>query len=469
MWLINRIKELFGIMFKSMAGMAYPEANPKLSDSMQSAMGLWREMMNGKPPWINKDDDIFTIRFGNFVGKRAANLTTLDIGVEITGSSRADWMQKQYDLMVKGELRDQVQKALLTGGIIMKPTGESVEFYDDANFLITSAKNGVVTGAIFRDVRHYNDKVYTRYEWNYVDENGMYWIRNKAYVSEHENEKGREVPLSVIDDWAELPVCENYVRNNGEPIEKPLFAYFANPCTNTIDASSPYGQSIIADAVEEIKGLDIAWSRNDMEVEDSKHVTFIPEEAVRYDEMFNPKKTLPRFMRGVELGAVNDGGVNNIHEHVATLLTEQRWKDINNRLSFIGTKCGFSQGAFGIDKQTGMITATQVEADDRDTIQTIKDIRDALKNSLDDLFHALDVIADVNGYAPTGKYETVYNFGDITYNYEEDRANWWNYVIQGMIPRWKFFEKFEGMSREEYEELEKELNTGKSGLFNDEE
>ena len=151
-----------------------------------------------------------------------------------------------------------------------------------------------------------------------------------------------------------------------------------------------------------------------------------------------------------------------------TLLTESRWKDINNRLSIIGTLCGFSQGAFGIDKQTGMITATQVEADDRDTIQTIKDIRDALKSAINDLIYALNIIADLYKYAPAGSYETVFNFGDITYNYEEDRANWWNYVVQGKIPAWKFFEKFEGMTREEYEELQKDLNKPET-MFDDEE
>ena len=55
-----------------------------------------------------------------------------------------------------------------------------------------------------------------------------------------------------------------------------------------------------------------------------------------------------------------------------------------------------------------------------------------------------------------------------TYNYEEDRANWWNYVVQGKIPAWKFFEKFEGMTREEYEELQKDLNKPET-MFDDEE
>jgi len=452
-------------MFSKQVGTAYPEANTKLSDNMKNAMGLWREMINGTPPWIDEEDDIKSIKFCNFIGKRAANLATLDIGVKLEGSARAEWLQSQFDNLIKNSLRDKVEMALLTSGIIIKPTGSSVDFIEDKDFIITSYDNKNIRGAIFRDVRRHNKKVYTRYEWNYIDEQGRYWIHNKAFVSEHENEEGKQVPLSVIYEWANLPECTYVERKSGKPIEKALFAYFRMPCTNTIDTESPYGVSIFADAIDALEGLDVAWSRNDTEVEDSKHMTFVPEEAVRYDEMSNPKKTLPRFVRGLETGFDEN---NKIHEHVATLLTEERWKDINNRLSFIGTLCGFSQGAFGIDKQTGMITATQVESDDRDTIQTIKDIRDALKNALDDLFYAFNVIADLYNYAPTGKYEVITKFGDITYNYEEDRANWWNYVVQGVIPKWKFFEKFEGMTREEYEELAKDLDKPVT-MFSDEE
>ena len=90
MWLIDRLKVVLGKMFAKQVGTAYPEASTKLSDDMKNAMGLWREMINGTPPWIDKEDDIKTIRFCNFVGKRAANLTTLDIGVKLEGSARAE-------------------------------------------------------------------------------------------------------------------------------------------------------------------------------------------------------------------------------------------------------------------------------------------------------------------------------------------------------------------------------------------
>lgn len=114
-----------------------------------------------------------------------------------------------------------------------------------------------------------------------------------------------------------------------------------------------------------------------------------------------------------------------------------------------------------------MITATQVEADDRETIQLVKDVRDALSGALDDLFYAQSVFADLYAYAPIGEYETNYNFGDITYNYEEDKVRWWNYVQANKVPAWKYFVKFEGMSEEEAKEMIEEASAGQPGLFDE--
>ena len=68
---------------------------------------------------------------------------------------------------------------------------------------------------------------------------------------------------------------------------------------------------------------------------------------------------------------------------------------------------------------------------------------------MDGAIYALSVYADLYGLAPVGTYEITYDFGDITYNREEDRARWWQYVTQGKVPAWMYFQKFEGMSEED--------------------
>ena len=139
------------------------------------------------------------------------------------------------------------------------------------------------------------------------------------------------------------------------------------------------------------------------------------------------------------------------------MLTEQRIRDINFNLSMAGVKCGFSEGVFVMDGQTGMVTATQIEADDRDTIQTIKTDRDALKTAIEQAMYGADALASILSMAPLGEYETTYNFGDITYSYEEDKAAWRSYVAQGWVPAWRYFVKFEGMTEEKAKALPQEV------------
>ena len=216
----------------------------------------------------------------------------------------------------------------------------------------------------------------------------------------------------------------------------------------------------------------MAWRRKSGEVHDSKHITFLPESVIRYADAHNIK--LPRFVRGMQMGAGD--GENQIHEHVSTLLTEQRRKDINSNLAMISTKCGFSQGFFVLDEKTGMMTATQVEADDQETIRTIKNIRDALQSCLENLFYALNVMADQYTTLPAEDWErlieeTTFDFGNILYNYAEDKASWYQYVNQGYVPAYLYFTKFEGMSKDKAREMVAEAKTEnepQEGLFGEE-
>ena len=146
----------------------------------------------------------------------------------------------------------------------------------------------------------------------------------------------------------------------------------------------------------------------------------------------------------------------------------QRKQEIDFQLSLIGCKCGFSNGYFVLDEKTGMVTATQVEADDRETIQLIKDTRDKLKICLEDLFYAQSVFADLYGLAPVGEYKVNYDFGDITFNAEEDRARALQLANSGYFPKWYYLVHWEGFSEEEAKAMVEEAQPKEEGLFSEE-
>lgn len=427
------------------------------SPEMTAALEKWDNISRGTPEWLC--EDVKTVNMGNFIAERTAALVCLDVGISISGSPRADYLQELSDKMLE-KLRSKVARACRLGGIMIKPNGNGWDFISPGNFGVTAKDdNGDITGAIFASHTIQEGKSYTRLEYHRFeggDENGpVYVITNKCYKNQETFEGrpvlGQQVPLETVDVWAHI---KDEVRIS--KLQKPLFAYFRMPGDNTVDVSSPLGTSIFSEGIEELKSVDIAISRKDEEVEDSKHITFVGQTIVQNQKQRGV--TLPRFVQGMGMG-LRDNEISAIHEHTATLLTEERLKDLNFTLSLLGTKCGFSEGSFIIDGQRGVITATQVESDDRDTIQTIKDIRDSLKKALEQAFEAADMIATLYKLVPMGTYEATFNFGDITYNYEEDRQNWMNYTKLGWSPKYLYFVKFEGMSEDEAKDMIEEAKS----------
>lgn len=467
MGIFRWIKGVYERMFKKDAKKVF-KTDVILSDKMEQFMNLWASIIDGCPPWLDKEDDIGTINFAKFLTSNIAKKICLDIDINVTGGARAAYLQKIVDKLKK-VLRDKVEDAVGSAGIMFKPNGSMnvnncIDYILAKDFLVTETNaNGDILGAIFFDyvTKTYamGKRHYTRMEWHRF-ENGLYVISNRAFVSDKESALGTECNLGVVEAWEDI-LPEQYIVN----LEKPLFAYFKMPYNNTIDNRSPLGVPVFHNAIKELRNLDIAWSRKETEIEDSKHISYVDISTIRYAKQNKVK--LPRFMKGIDMS----NNQNSVNEHVATILTDARIKDINSILSMISTKCGFSQGQFTLDGKTGMITATQVEADDRETIETIKDMRDALKDCIKDLLYALNAYADLYNLAPVGTYELSCAFGDLTYNWEEDRARHWQYVQQNKYPLYRYYMEFEGMSEDEAKavvaEAQKE-NEKKRGLFEEE-
>ena len=71
------------------------------SDKMDDSLLLWDNISTGKPPWKNAADDIKTINMADFIANTRAKLTALDIGIAISGSARADYLQGLADELLK--------------------------------------------------------------------------------------------------------------------------------------------------------------------------------------------------------------------------------------------------------------------------------------------------------------------------------------------------------------------------------
>lgn len=455
MEIFNKIRGWFSMLAKSKAKDEF-NIEPVSSEEMRQWVEECVSIYQGNPSWLDEEDHVDTVNFAKSLASETARLATMGISVKVDGSARADWLQEQID-RVYYQLRHWVEYGCAYGTIILKPNGDSIDLYTPDMFEIVHAANGVIDGVIFHNWKQVGKKWYTRLEYNRF-EGDLYVISNKCYLGDSKDDTTNQVDISTTP-WANL-LEETAIAN----MTMPLFGVLRTPQANNIDLDSPYGLPIFSEAIQELRDLDIAYSRNSKEIRDSKRTVLLDSDRILPGGMGNlDRASLPDFIKLVDGNTSTESDV--YHEINPQLNTEIRLKGINAQLSQIGYKVGFSNGYFVFNESTGIQTATQVEADQQRTIQFIKDIRDKLESCLDGLIYALDVFASLYKLAPKGKYEVVYGFGDITYNVEEDRARWWGYVQAGKVPAWRYFVKFEGMTDEEAKAMTAEAQPKTPSLF----
>ena len=435
------------------------------SEQMQSWIRECVSIYQGNPCWLDEEEYIDTINFAKALCSETARLATLGIGIKLDGSARADWLMEQVN-KVYYQFRHWVEYGCAYGTIILKPNGSSVDLYTPDMFEIVKVNNGRIEGVIFHNWKQVEKKWYTRLEYHRFEDN-LYKISNKCYIGNIPDDIKERVDI-LKTPWSNLAE-ETAVAN----MDKPLFGVLRTPQANNIDMDSPYGLPIFSEAVQELRDLDVAYSRNAKEVLDSKRTVLLDSDSMitpgtklsmHTHTALDAKRRqlgLPDMIRNVK----GDGRELFYQEINPTLNTEMRLKGINALLSQIGYKVGFSNGYFVFNESMGIQTATQVEADQQRTIQFIKDIRDKLEDCLEGVIYALNVFASLYGLAPNGSYETVYNFGDITYSVEEDRVRWWGYVQAGKVPAWMYFMKFEGMTEDEAKAMTEEAEPKTTTLF----
>lgn len=456
------------------------------SGDMQKAIQNWMLIYKGEPDWIDPEDGVKTIKFAKFVCGEIARLATLAIDVTFDGV-RKDYMEQFWEKSVHNHIREWTELMCACGTVILKPNGTGVDIVTPDRFEITELDgNHNITGIVFQDNYQNGDEYFTKLEYHRFftanvrmpdaeeyTETTYYSISNRAFVSKNAGEIGKPIDLSMTI-WSGLDPDVHITKKNGVQINSMLFGMFRMPSSNDIDLYSPLGLSAFADAIEELRDLDIAYSRNAEEIEDSRRMVVIDDRLIAKpaykDEKGNivrPEVKMPKFFKA--LSGVNADNDEVYHEVNPQLNTDIRKSGINQQLSLVGVQCGFSNGYFVIDEKTGMVTATQVESDDRRTIQLIKDVRDAMQKCLDDLFYAQSVFADLYHLAPVGDYEPQYDFGDITYNEEEERARNLTLANSGYIPKWMYLVRFEGYSVEDAKVAVEEAGGAQDkGLFGEE-
>lgn len=374
---------------KNMIGREIP-----LSDEMKNAMSLWSEMYESRDG----------LRLAATISSELARMITLEMKSEISGSARADFLNKRYSELIEG-IRIPVEYGCAKGGLVFKPyVLDGSIMIDciqaDSFYPVGFNNSGEITDAVFVERRKSDNVFYTRLERHTLS-GGRYTVTNKAYKSFDKAVSGYAVPLSEVAEWSGL--SEETVIEN---VHKPLFGYFKPALANTVDVGSPLGISVFANAVNLIEDADRQYKRLLWEFESGERALFANSMAFKMDKKGRLQLPDKRLYRTLD---VED--IDFFKEWSPELRNENIEKGLNRIFRQIEFGCGLAYGTFS-DLSDTEKTAEEVRASKQRSFCTVSDNQKSLRNALSDLVYAMDVWCTLCNLAPMGKYRISFDFDD---------------------------------------------------------
>lgn len=372
-----------------------------VSEEMERAMNLWLKIFTNNAPWLDKE--VSSLQLGASIAEEFARLITLEMQSEITGSTRANYMNDYYQKVLE-DLKTQLALFNAVGGGFFKPYVKNNRFYIDY-IPQTDCKPlkfdnaGNITSIVFSSQISKGDKIYTRLETHTL-QGTDYIIENKAYVTESYNSSmlGRAVSLSEIAEWSKL--LERIVIQN---IERPLFAYYKVPLTNNIDTKSCLGVSVYHKAIDSIRKADIQASRLDYEYESAERSIYADVTALKNENGTARKQKIVKTI---------DAGEDGFYKEFSPQLRDEGFIRGQNKIKQeIEFQCNLAYGTIS-DPNAVDKTATEINASKQRSYSSVALMQSSLENALKHLVYILDVYCDLYDLASIGEYEVSAEWDD---------------------------------------------------------
>lgn len=419
---------------------------PVVSDKMQDAIELWDRMYKNEAEWLHEPsigDPIKIVSLGipSLIASEKARTATIEMKSVITEpnsiasdkdyqikenfipKTRAEYLNKQYQLNLLPQIRRQLEYGIAKGGLVIKPfvynkTELGFTFCQADDFLpIAFDSTGKMTEAAFVEKIFDKANVYTRIEYHKLnlDTNSVIII-NRAFKTiksnnDNKDELGSEIPLESVSAWKDI-LPEAQINN----VNRLLFSYFRMPEANTIDPSSPLGVSAYSRAVGLIREADLQYSRLVWEYEGGQLAVDVDLDALKTVEVKRDGKTVKeevpsilqgRLFRKVDLNAEDTYKVFN-----PSLRDNNYISGLNNILMRIEDTVGLSRGTLSDITRSEAKTATEMLILRQRSYSSNNDIQKALQNALEDAVYIMNVYATLFKLAPEGEISTSYEWDD---------------------------------------------------------
>lgn len=311
-----------------------------------------------------------------------------------------------------------------------------------------SWSNKEVTECAFGSVEFVKGKKYVVLSVHKLNEkSGNYIIYNHLF---------QETNGTLTEITDQIQGKESTIKEFDTKSDVKWFSIFKPLLTNNLYKNSPFGISHYANAIDNLKAVDISFDALKNEIKDGRKRTFVRAEMLNYDNgqqkmTFDPEDTtvyvLPK-------GATKD---DLIQQDTETLRTNQQIETLNTNLNILGNKVGFGENHYHFDG-VNLSTATAVVSSNSKLFRRKKKLEVGYESAIHDLVMAVCYASTTFGKYSIDTNDMVIQFDDSIIEDKESESNRaMREVSAGLLSkveyRMKVFGESEAIAKKAIEEI----------------
>lgn len=237
-----------------------------------------------------------------------------------------------------------------------------------------SWNNREITECAFGSVEYLDGNKYIVLSVHKLNEQGNYVIHNHLFKD-------------IQDNIFEIEQTKDTMKEFDTKSNIKWFSIFKPLLTNNLFNNNPFGIPHYANAIDNLKAVDISFDALKNEIKDGRKRTFVRADMLNYDDgqqkmTFDPEDTdiyvLPS-------GATKD---DLIQSDTSSLRTSDQIQTLNANLNILGSKVGFGNNYYHYDGNV-LSTATQVISSNSKMARRKKKLEVGYESSIYDLVKAV--------------------------------------------------------------------------------
>ena len=234
--------------------------------------------------------------------------------------------------------------------------------------------NKGITECAFGSVEYIKGKKHIVLSVHRLNDAGNYVIKNHLFSENNGN-------------LTEIKGVEDTINEFDTKSNVKWFAIFKPLITNNLFNNSPFGIPYYANAIDNLKAVDISFDALKNVIADGRKRTFVRADMFSYDNgeqklVFDPNDTT---VYQLPDGATKDDLIQSDSD---ALRTTEQIDTLNTQLNILGKKCGFGENYYHFDG-TALSTATAVVSSNSKMFRRKKKLEVGYESSIFDLFNAV--------------------------------------------------------------------------------